>query len=104
MEVLRYVAGVLQSRRAALMSVNVLFREQALIFQQGDTPGPAVFYQPITLRILLLFMVAGFASVLFYAATAKISQTVTVRGLLSPSEGVIKVYGDRYGMLEEINV
>jgi len=86
------------------MSSDGLFREQALIFQQGDTAGPAVFYQPITLRILLMLMVAGFVSVLFYAATAQLNQTVTVRGFLSSNEGEIKIYGDRYGMLEEIKV
>ena len=86
------------------MNSEGLFREQALIFQQGDTAGPAVFYQPLSLRVLLLLIVAGFLSVLFYAATVQLNQTVAVRGFLTSNEGEIKVYGDRYGMLEEIRV
>lgn len=86
------------------MNNRTLFREQALVSQQGDNTGSVVFYQPLALRVLVVLLLAVFVVFLAYAAMADINQTVTVRGLLSATEGELKVYANKAGQLETLHV
>lgn len=81
-----------------------LFRPQVLAAQQAARFGDAVFYQPLSVRLMVLFLVAAFVLFLVFAASTHIRQTERVRGYLTSAGGEVKVYGSRPGILSEILV
>lgn len=83
---------------------STLFRPEALAAQQGTRFGPAVFYQPLSVKLAVLALLVLFVCFLVFAANADIKQTERVRGYLTSAGGEVKVYGGRPGVLTEILV
>lgn len=86
------------------MSDKGLFREQALIARQEEGTGSVVYYQPLTLKLLLILLVLAFFAFIVYASLADINQTVLVRGFVSTTDGEVKVYASRPGQLDSLHV
>lgn len=81
-----------------------LFRREVLAVQHDHFFGDPVFYQPLSVRILLLSAVAIFAVIVGFAASARIKQTEHVRGYIYAANGEVKVYGNRSGLIEQLYV
>ncbi|MDO9518679.1 MAG: HlyD family efflux transporter periplasmic adaptor subunit [Pseudohongiella sp.] len=81
-----------------------LFRREVLGVQRDHFFGDAVFYQPLTLRVLLLSAAGFFFVVAGFAASASIKQTENVRGFIYATNGEVKVYGNRSGVVEKLHV
>lgn len=81
-----------------------LFRPQVLAAQQGARFGQGIFYQPLTVRLMVLALLMVFVCFLTFAATAEIKQTERVRGHLTSTGGEVKVYAGRPGVLTDILV
>ncbi|HDZ09965.1 HlyD family secretion protein [Pseudohongiella sp.] len=81
-----------------------LFRPQVLTAQHGVRFGQRIFYQPLTVRLMVLMLLVLFACLLTFAANAEIKQTKRVRGHLVPAGGEVKVYAGSPGVLTEIFV
>lgn len=84
--------------------VEPLFRPEVIAGRQGARFGPAVFYQPPTLKLMVLFLVLVFAGFLVFAANASLTQTERVRGYLTSTGGEVKIYGGRPGVLTDVFV
>ncbi len=81
-----------------------LFRQEVLAARQNSRFGQAVFYQPLTIRLMVSFLVVVFVSFLAFAASAELKQTERVRGYLTSTGGEVKIYGGKPGVLTEIFV
>jgi membrane fusion protein len=66
--------------------------------------GDAVFYQPLTLRVLLFSVLGLFFVVAGFAASASIKQTENVRGFIYAANGEVKIYGNRSGVVQQLHV
>jgi membrane fusion protein len=90
--------------KVSLAMRNDLFRREVLISQHDHFFGDPVFYQPLSLRVLLLAALALFFGIAGFAALASIKQTETARGFIYVANGEVKVYGNRSGVIEQLNV
>ncbi|MEX2335398.1 MAG: biotin/lipoyl-binding protein, partial [Pseudohongiella sp.] len=81
-----------------------LFRPEVFAAQQGSGFGQAVFYQPLSVKLMVLVMLVLFACFVAFAASANIKQTERVRGYLTSAGGEVKIYGSRTGVLAEVLV
>ncbi|MDP2284814.1 MAG: HlyD family efflux transporter periplasmic adaptor subunit [Pseudohongiella sp.] len=81
-----------------------LFRREVLMVQHDHFFGDPVFYQPLSLRILLLSALACFCVLAGFAAVASIKQTEYVRGFIYAANGEVKVYGSRSGVIQQLRV
>ncbi len=79
-----------------------LFRIEAIRASTGPRFGNAVFYQPLSVKILIAVLTGIFMLFLLFAAFAEIKQTQLVRGFLSPLEGETKIYSGRAGIFQHI--
>jgi membrane fusion protein len=79
-----------------------LFRTEAVLASTGPKFGRAVFYQPISVKILIAVLTVIFILFMLFAAFAQIKQTQPVRGYLSPLEGETKIYSSRAGIFQQI--
>lgn len=83
---------------------NNLFRPEVLASQHESLFGDHVFYQPFSLRALVLASVACFCVLIGFSASASIKQTVSVRGYVAAVDGEIKVYANRNGVIQQLHV
>ena len=83
---------------------DTLFRPEVMAGQQRGRFGPAVFYQPPTLKLMVMFLVLVFTGFLLFAANASLKQTQRVRGYLTSTGGEVKIYGSRPGVLTDVFV
>lgn len=81
-----------------------LFREEVLLTQHDHFFGDPVFHLPLSLRVLLLSAVALFVVIVSFAALASIKQTEHVRGYIYASNGEVKVYANRAGVIHQLYV
>lgn len=81
-----------------------LFRPQVLTTQHDNIFGDPVFYQPFSLRVLVLAGVTFFVVLAGFAASASIKQTVSVRGFIHVANGEVKVYANRAGVIDQMFV
>ncbi len=81
------------------MQSKQLFRTQALTSSSDSRFGPAVFYQPISLRLMVMALFGVLSCFLLFATLAEIRQTQPVRGQLKPVQGEVKIYSHRSGIL-----
>jgi len=79
-----------------------LFRIEAVRASAGPKFGNPVFYQPVSVKILITVLSIIFILFLLFAASAQIKQTQLVRGYLSPLEGETKIYSPRAGIFQQI--
>lgn len=83
---------------------NGLFRTEALLFSNRAGDGEAVFYQPWSVKALVLLLMGIFACFLAFACFAEISRTERVRGYLNPANGLLKVLSPRQGVISMVHV
>lgn len=81
-----------------------LFRREVLMAQQDHFFGDPVFYQPLSLRALLLSALTFFAIITGFVSLAGIKQTEQVRGYIHATNGDVKVYSNRSGVIQQIHV
>ncbi|OFE12053.1 hypothetical protein PHACT_01985 [Pseudohongiella acticola] len=81
-----------------------LFRTEILYAQQGAQFGEAIFYQPLTVRLMVSFLLLVFVGFLAFICTAEIKQTQQVRGVLTANGGEVKVYGGKSGIVTDVAV
>ncbi|ALO46845.1 HlyD family efflux transporter periplasmic adaptor subunit [Pseudohongiella spirulinae] len=81
-----------------------LFRHEALLFSCRTADGEAVFYQPWSIKALVMLLAGIFSCFLGFACFASISQTERVRGYLNPAEGLLKVQVHRGGTISKLLV
>lgn len=81
-----------------------LFRAEMLAAQQDARFGQAVFHQPLTVTLMVIFLLVLVACFLIFAATAQLAQTERVRGYLTSPGGEVKIYGSRTGVLTDVFV
>ena len=86
-----------------LMREN-LFRREVLTAQHDKIFGDPVFYQPLSLRFLVLSALTILVVVLGFAASAHIKQTENVRGFIFAANGEVKVYSNRSGVIQQLHV
>ena len=86
-----------------LMREN-LFRREVLTAQHDNIFGDPVFYQPLSLRFLVLSALTILVVVLGFAASAHIKQTENVRGFIFAANGEVKVYSTRSGVIQQLHV
>lgn len=83
---------------------DALFRPEVMAARQGAQFGRAIFYQPLSVRLMVFFLLVVVVSFLLFAANAELKQTERVRGYLTSTGGEVKVYGRRVGVLTELFV
>lgn len=83
---------------------SILFREEAARLGIATEFGDAAFHQPLSLKALVLSLVATFIGFLLFAALAQIKTTVPVVGHLNPVSGEVQVYAERSGIVRELLV
>lgn len=81
---------------------NSLFRHEALLAHTGSEFGSGIFYQPVSVRLMVIAASATFLLFLAFSALAQIKQTERVRGYLASQEGEIKLYANRAGILRDV--
>jgi membrane fusion protein len=81
-----------------------LFRTEVMQFRAGSEFGESVFYQPISIKLMILCFVGIFSGFIALGATAQIKQTERVRGYLSAIAGENKVFASRSGVISQIFV
>lgn len=81
-----------------------LFRPEVLTAQQSARFGQAVFYQPVTVRLMVVFLLVVFVCFMVFVTNAELKQTQRVRGHLSSTGGDVKIYAGRPGVLTGIQV
>lgn len=81
-----------------------LFRPEVLVPHQSARFGQAVFYQPLSVRLMVISLLLLFVCFVVFAANADVKQTQRVRGHLSSSGGDVKVYAGTTGVLTGVLV
>lgn len=83
---------------------NELFRREALLHSASSKFGESIFYQPLSLRVMVLSVVFVFLFFVTFAAFAELKQSERVRGVLAFREGEVKLYASRPGVVSELHV
>lgn len=81
-----------------------LFRPQAISSSLTTSFGDRMFYQPLRLSVMVVFIAVVFMAFLAFCLLVPLTQTERVRGFVTPSQGEIKVYSARPGVLAKIYV
>jgi membrane fusion protein len=81
-----------------------LFRQEALMASAGSRFGNAMFYQPLTVRVMVMAVAFVFVGFIAFAAFAEVKQTELVRGYLTSTVGETKIYASRTGIFRDIHV
>jgi membrane fusion protein len=81
-----------------------LFRPEALLFSCRTGDGEAVFYQPWSIKALVMLLMGIFSCFLAFACFAGISQTERVRGYLNPADGLLNLQIHRGGTVSRLHV
>ncbi|MBU2097999.1 MAG: HlyD family efflux transporter periplasmic adaptor subunit, partial [Gammaproteobacteria bacterium] len=83
---------------------NSLFRREVTASQHDHFFGDPVFHQPMSLQVLLLMAVGLFCVIAVFAANANIRQTENVRGFIYTTNGEVKVYANRSGVIDQLHI
>lgn len=81
-----------------------MFREEAIEAKRHRLLGKVVVIQPESLYVISLAIVITFILLVIFLSNASYSRKVTVKGYLTPEKGVVKVYAQRSGTVEEFYV
>jgi len=83
----------------------LLFRREAVDFQRWQRQwGETVLPQPLSAKVLTWALSATVAAAILFLSVARFSRTESVRGYLSPSAGIVRVYPARVGTITAVYV
>ena len=83
---------------------NELFRHEALLHSTSSKFGESIFYQPLSVRVMVLAVAFVFSVFVTFAAFAELKQSERVRGILTSREGEVKLYASHPGIIRELHV
>lgn len=87
------------------MSQRVLFRQEALDFQQNKRQwGEVASLQPFSLSVLSWSMAAAAATVVCFLFFAQYSRKETTIGYLTPTSGTAKIFAPQRGTIKQVLV
>lgn len=87
------------------MSQRVLFRQEALDFQQNKRQwGEVASLQPFSLSVLAWSMAAAAATVVCFLFFAQYSRKETAIGYLTPTSGTAKIFAPQRGTIKQVLV
>ena len=81
-----------------------LFRQKAIEAQQQKLTGDVILTQPLSLSIVISFVVLCAAVVALLVCNSSYTRKETVIGVLQPDKGTIKIYGGQRGVITEMLV
>lgn len=81
----------------------MIFRKEVIIAQK-NIDGHVILFQPKMLYLSSIFSMLLFVVLLIYLTQASYSRKETVKGYLIPKSGVVKIYPERAGTVDEIFV
>ncbi|WP_122082296.1 HlyD family secretion protein [Vibrio coralliirubri] len=82
----------------------MLFREEAIKSKRSRITGDIVIVQPISIYISSLMAFIIFILVMVFLTQSEYSRKEKVKGYLIPKKGLVKVFSDRQGVVEELYV
>jgi membrane fusion protein len=83
---------------------TMLFREEAIKSKRSRITGSIVIVQPISIYISSLVAFLIFILVMLFITQFEYSRKEKVKGYLIPEKGLVKVFSDRQGVVEELYV
>ncbi|TDR76018.1 HlyD family secretion protein [Photobacterium lutimaris] len=81
-----------------------MFRKEAIQAQRNRLLGQVVVYQPVSIYIACATIFVIFLLLIIYISQSHYSRKETVKGYLIPKKGVVKVYSNRTGVIENLFV
>ena len=82
----------------------MLFREEAIKSKRSRITGSIVIFQPVSIYISSLVAFLIFILVILFITQSEYSRKEKVKGYLIPEKGLVKVFSDRQGVVEELYV
>lgn len=82
----------------------MLFREEAIKSKRSKITGSIVIVQPISTYTTSLMTFLVFILVTIFLTQSEYSRKEKVKGYLIPEKGLVKVFSDRQGVVEELYV
>lgn len=82
----------------------MLFRDEAIISKQTKITGNIILAQPISIYLSSLVIFLIFILVITFLTQSEYSRKEKVKGYLIPEKGLVKVFSDREGVVEELYV
>lgn len=79
-----------------------LFRSEAVDFAARRLSGEVIVASPLSTRLLTLVALVAVAGAALFLATATYARKETVQGVLSPSQGLVRVTATNGGLVERI--
>jgi membrane fusion protein len=87
------------------MSKRVLFRQEALDFQQSASEwGQVAALQPLSTKVLTWFIAVAVALIITFVWLGQYARKETVAGYLTPTSGTSKIFAPQPGTVKEIHV
>ena len=83
---------------------KTLVRKEVINYLNTTSHGSTKLIQPLSLQLVVLFFAVVFFAVVYLVAAVDIKDTVRVRGVLAPKQGLMKVYPPAVGTYTEILV
>ena len=84
--------------------LTMLFREEAIKSKRSRITGSIVIFQPVSIYISSLVAFLIFILVILFITQSEYSRKEKVKGYLIPEKGLVKVFSDRQGVVEELYV
>ena len=81
---------------------NSLYRQEAIAHAGQQSFGSAMIQQPLSLKIMTLFIFFVAAAIFGFLNYGEYARKVTVSGYLEPNRGVSRVYPRKTGIAEQI--
>ncbi|NUW70842.1 efflux RND transporter periplasmic adaptor subunit [Vibrio coralliilyticus] len=82
----------------------MLFRDEAIESKRSRITGNIIIIQPISIYISSLIAFLIIALVIIFLTQSEYSRKEKVKGYLIPEKGLVKVFSDRQGVVEELYV
>lgn len=86
------------------MSLNNLFRKEAVDYQRSRIYGHVILTQPMSYFIISAIVCIALIFVGVFLFSQNYSRKESVRGYLIPDSGIAKIYADQVGVITKLNV
>ncbi len=81
-----------------------MFRKQALESKKSKLAGDVILNQPISMTVGIIALFTVFSIIIVYLTHFEYARKEVVQGYLVPDQGLIKLYSERSGVLDELYV
>lgn len=81
-----------------------LFRSEALVHQKDRLYGEVLLLQPFSYRLMTGCAVALLILTIFFLCWGTYTKKETVKGLIVPDKGIVKIFGQQQGVITTIHV